>query len=176
MTMGGPGSGKSTALAMSPDFVHIDPDNIRAKLPEWKDATRHGATYMDASSKTHEEASHIAKQMQKQAIEQGKNVIVDGTGGNTKNFMKKMSDLQAAGYKVHVAFTHVPADEGIARAEKRAEKSGRMVPHKTATETYAALPTTLAAARKQADSLMVFDNTERGGKPKLVEHVKERRG
>jgi len=171
MTMGGPGSGKSSAIAnekKSGNFVSVDPDEIRTKLPEWKDATRKGATYMGASAKTHEEASYIAKEMQKQAIEQGKNVNIDGTGGNTKNYVDKIKALKDAGYEVHVAFTHTPEGEGVKRAEKRAEGAGRMVPRETAAKTYAALPKTLAAARKLATSLSVFDNTPAGGRPRLV--------
>ena len=171
MTMGGPGSGKSSALgnlSKEGNFVHVDPDAVREKLPEWKGATRQSATYTGAAAKTHEESSYIAKQMQKRAIEQGKNVIIVGTGGNPDKFEKKMKDLQAAGYDVHVMFTHAPTDEGIRRAEVRGETKGRTVPEYFARATYAALPETLARIKNLATSVQVFDNTTPGGKPKLV--------
>lgn len=177
MTMGGPGSGKSSALGgleKSGWGVHIDPDKFRTQLPEWKEATRPENTYMGAAAATHEESSHIAKELTRRAMAEGKNVIVDGTGGNAKSFMKKVKELQNAGYDVHVAYTTTDADEGLSRAEKRAEHSGRMVPEEFGRQTYAGIPDTFRQMRGVVNSFQVFDNNtpakpgEKPPPPKMI--------
>jgi predicted ABC-type ATPase len=167
MTMGGPGSGKSAAMRDidKSSFVQVNPDDIRVELPEWAAAVDPKATYKDAAAKTHEESSFLAKRVLKEAVEQGKNVLVDGTGGHLEGFLNKMQMLKDHGYKVHVVVAHTDEQTGRGRIAERAEKEGRDVPERMIATTYAAMPKNIGHVMKLADHIKIFDTTSRPAKP-----------
>jgi predicted ABC-type ATPase len=169
MTMGAPASGKSSALkgVDTSKFVKVDPDAIKEKLPEYQKAiSDRSATYVHAAEMAHEESSDIAKRIMAKAIASGNHIIVDGTGSDSAKFLKKMEQLKAAGYHVHVTMPHLDEEAGIARLKARADATGRMVPEKFAREAYRSIPKNFEKITEQADSFALYDNS--GKEPRKV--------
>jgi predicted ABC-type ATPase len=158
--MGAPASGKSSMLkgVDTSKYVKVDPDAIKEKLPEYIKATSDEKnTYRGAAAMAHEESSHIAKQVMKEAVERGHHIIVDGTGADKGKFLAKMEALKAAGYHVHVAMPHLDVAKGMARMADRAEKNGRYVPDDFVRKAYQDIPKNFTEIAKRADSAALFD-------------------
>lgn len=164
MTMGGPGSGKSSMLRSVDEskFVKVDPDDVRTKLPEYKQATSGDTVYRNASAMVHEEASDISKKILDKAIQNGQHVIVDGTGSSADSMIKKMKKLKDAGYHVHLMFAHLDnPDEAMHRVASRAEKTGRYVPESFVRDAYNKIPKNFEKVAREAHSFAVFDTSRR---------------
>lgn len=174
MTMGGPASGKGTVLnKLGEDkdkFVHVDPDEVKGKLPEYvKQVPNHkegtggmhgdgtGPTFRGAAAQVHEESSYVADRIADAAIAGGHNVIIDGTGGNADKFLSKIDKLQKAGYDVRVHYPHLDKEEGVKRAESRAEGSGRYVPTSFIKNTYDKIESNRDKIMSKVDNLTVYD-------------------
>lgn len=129
---GGPASGKSTltrtgAVKLPKDYVDVNPDIVRTMLPEYEKLIAAGDKA--ASSKTHEEASHIAKMVMNLALARHHHVVVDGTGNSGPGkFAQKIRAAQGAGHKVSVVYATIGTEEAAKRAAKRAARTGRHVP------------------------------------------------
>jgi hypothetical protein len=101
--MGTTASGKSGARkTIQPNpfeeygVVEVDPDAIKAMLPEYQQSI--AASAKDAAKITHEESSDIAEQIRKLALEQNKNVIVDGTGKTKEKVEKKIAEARGKNF------------------------------------------------------------------------------
>lgn len=131
---GGPASGKSSALAlpenqdMQPDqAAEIDPDAIKAQLPEYQEMVAGGDKY--AATGAHEESSDLSKRILAEAMTRGLNVLRDGTGdSNPGKFARQMQEMKDAGYDINVFYVNAPTDVAIDRATSRARRTGRWVP------------------------------------------------
>lgn len=165
MTMGGPGSGKSSMLKSVDEsrFVTVDPDGVRTKLPEYKAATEGAKIYRNAAAMTHEESSHIAKRIMSEAIKNGQHIIVDGTGSSADSMLNKMKQLKDAGYHVHLMFAHLnDTNEAVRRVESRAEKTGRYVPESFVREAYDKIPKNFEKIAAEAHTFAMFDTSRKG--------------
>lgn len=145
-TAGGPASGKSTGGGTNPDgdilpadAVKVDVDLIRTWLPEYRmmraerdqqgNIIKHGDPAI--ASSTHDEATDIAREITRQALEQRLNIVVDGTGNTAPGvFGGKHKRFKDAGYNVHVALFDVPTDKAVQRAVVRAHRTDRFLPPK----------------------------------------------
>ncbi len=177
MTMGAPASGKGAVLSGfdRSKFVGIDPDDIKAQLPEYKRATQDRAnTYTKAAPMAHEESTDIAKEILAKAIKAGNHVIVDGTGMDADKYIAKIKTLQAAGYHVHVAMAHLDEEEGIKRLIKRADITGRLVPVDLARGAYKSIPPNFERISRMADSAALYDNS--GADPRKVFETSKKGG
>lgn len=131
---GGTASGKSTGLRAMPeavpgDAVHIDPDAIKALLPEYDEMVRARDRY--AAFGAHEESSDIAKRLTTEAQALRLNLVIDGTGNSGPGkFAGKVRDVVEAGYTVDLFYVSAPAEVALRRAVGRAIRTGRMVPPK----------------------------------------------
>jgi predicted ABC-type ATPase len=129
---GGPASGKSTLVKggdvhLPADAVDINPDTIKAMLPEYKALIDAGDK--SASAKVHEESSHLSKLAMNLALLRKHHVIVDSVGNSEAGkFAGKIRATLDAGYETSVTYATVPTDVALARAETRAKKTGRHVP------------------------------------------------
>lgn len=164
-TMGGPGSGKSASLRNvdTSKYVKVDPDAIKEKLPEYQQAIAdRNATYSHAAAMVHEEASDVAKRIYLESLAAGKHVLVDGTGVSAESLARKMDVAKAAGYHVHLAFTHLDdVNEAQRRIDSRADATGRTVPREYVEKAYKAIPRNFANIAKHADSFEVHDSSKR---------------
>ena len=161
LTMGGPASGKGVVLGKLHEagldkshFVHVDPDEVKGSLPEYKAQVPKdgGKTFVGAAAQVHEESSFVAKQIRDRAIENGHHVVIDGTGGNAEKFVQMIEHLKEKGYEVQVHHPHLDVEEGVKRALARAERSGRHVPEPFIRQTYEAIEKAQGKIKEAAGS------------------------
>ena len=145
--MGGTASGKTTAVKRllevgkgreieDAGFVNFNPDDVKERMPEYQESVdfEHDGqtvTARDAAFMVHEESSDIAHDVLNKALDEGYNVVVDGTGKNADNHIRTIQKLKRLGYEVRLVMPDVDiegSDGAAARAIKRAERSGRFVP------------------------------------------------
>lgn len=159
LMMGGPGSGKSS-LTRSLDtsrFVVINSDDVKEQLPEYKEAVAGNAR--NAAAMVHEESSEIAHQIRNNSINAGKHILFDGTGKNPVDYAAVTKRLQDKGYFVQLLAVHLDADEGVSRAQGRAEREGRFVPEPVIRSTYDAIPGSYEKVSKLTNAAVLYDNT-----------------
>jgi len=164
---GGPASGKSTVMKGVDPGVLIDSDGIKAKLPEYRQMTKAGNPA--AAAYAHEESSALAKQIMARAAKSGMDFTLDGTGDSGYDKMaKKVAEARSSGHKVHGAYVTVDTDEAVRRANKRAARTGRVVPEPVIREIHSSVTKTFsdAVARDLFDSAELWDNN--GPEPVLV--------
>lgn len=159
--MGGTASGKSTFAKAFDDgtLVRVDADAVKKRLPEFGQAL--AASAKDAAYMVHEESSYLAKRIRDLAMEQGKNILFDGTGANAKNYSDMIERLQAKGYKVTLVMSDIPVEMAVQRAAGRAERSGRMVPEDVIRKIYDSLRPNFVKLAAKADSFQLWDNSEK---------------
>ncbi len=167
-TMGGPASGKTYALRDmdTKNFVSVDPDGIKEKLPEYKAATKPESTYRKVAAMAHEESSDIAKRLMHQSIAEGKHTIVDGTGANAASIESKMNAFREAGYKIHLMMPHQEYAAANERVQDRSEREGRLVPSHFVKKAYDVIPGNFEKIASKADSFSLHDAT-RDGAPRV---------
>ena len=177
-TAGGAASGKSALAGQAspernldiPDgAVYINPDDIKALMPEYKELQQRGRADVAAAA-THEESSDIAKLMTALAMQGNYPIIVDGTGNSKGDkFDRKLHAALDAGYNVEARYAHVPVEEALAREKKRAERTGRKVAesllrnqHRTVAQSY-----TQHVLKTTGVHIKVYSTVERG-RPTLI--------
>jgi predicted ABC-type ATPase len=167
---GGPASGKTDLKPAAGDSAVIDPDAVKAQLPEYQAMTK--AKDPAAAAYVHEESSHVAKEAMKEARRRKINYVLDGTGDSSYAKMAgKVNAARDAGYTVHGRYVTVDTDEAVKRARARAQKTGRMVPEPVIRETHASVSSVFDQAAKSGlfDSVQLFDNSTPMGSPaKLI--------
>lgn len=168
---GGPASGKSSLLTtgqvkLPGDAVDVNPDIVKTMLPEYQALVAAGDPL--ASSKVHEESSHIAKMVMAVAVQRKHHVTVDGVGGGGPGkFAGKVRAAIGAGFETEVNYVSIDTEEAERRSIKRAKRSGRLVPtgylraaHREVSERFEEV-VALPGVR-----VRVFDNN--GAKPVLA--------
>lgn len=167
LTMGGPASGKTSLLkhivGNYHDFVGVNPDDVKDELPEYQKAINLGKTKSgapmsarNAAHMAHDESSDVAEEIQKQAIEGRKNVIIDGTGKNIDKYLKKIKVLKDQGYHVQIIMPHVTLGEALKRVSDRARKTGRYVPNEVSIDAHRAIPGNFEKIAHAADEYALF--------------------
>lgn len=163
-TMGGPGSGKTTLLAKLMEgktgFVHIDPDAIKALLPEYQFGVALG--YRGIANTTNVSSGNIATRLGRRVRSAGLNHVWDGTGAHRPGYEEMVKELRKKGYNLQLIAQHVPVDEGIRRAVARAELpisqgGGRFVPLEVVEGSYQKIPRNFEPLAKLFDSASITD-------------------
>ena len=170
MLGGGPAAGKSVATdnptlglpltsdskavkegSASAQAVIVNADLIKEQLPEY--------AAMGAAG-VHEESSMIAKEIYKQALTQGKDVLYDGTGNSSlKSLTGKIDAARQAGYTVNGTYVTCPTEMALDRSVEREEKTGRGVPEGMLRETHANVSQILPDAAPLFDKTVLVDST-----------------
>lgn len=134
---GMPGAGKSTAakdLDASPNSISIDPDRMKAYLPEYNNGL--------GSNALARESGDIADKLMEYAASKRMNIVIDGTmktsGSPSPTLgdgaLGKMAAFKDRGYRVETRFVDVSVEESISsttnRFHEQFQKSGygRYVP------------------------------------------------
>lgn len=174
---GGPASGKGSILKtgnveLPDDAVHLDPDEFKAKLPEYK--SMNGKGDLSAAAVAHEESSYLTKRVSDSAVAGKNNVVLDGTGDSSYEKMAgKVEKAKAGGHRVEAHYVTVDTNEAIRRSDSRAARTGRMVPHETIRNTHASVTGVVrqAEANKLFDKMTLWDNNGSGDPFKVMEQV-----
>lgn len=200
MSGGGPASGKSfvTKNAVgkfdgADSLIKIDPDEIKQMLPGFenmaKDYYEGGADEsknMNAAAFYHEESSALAKRIYAYALENGLNVVYDGTGdGSIGSVAKKIQQARDAGCKVEGEYVTINNDEavkrnrgryehGVEEYEKAKSNGGlnekgekvpapRLVPDDVVLGTHQKVTDISVEVAKMFDKYTLFDNNGKAG-------------
>jgi hypothetical protein len=167
-TAGPMGAGKSHALRFLHSqglfplkaFVRIDPDEIRTRLPEFKTySVRNPNT---AGRLTQKEVGYISEVMTLNALEEGKNALVDGSLRDREWYDSYITKLKSLFPKLKIAIIQVTAsdDNVLVRAKKRAEVTGRVVPEEVILQASKAIPGSVEELKRHADFMAVFNNDD----------------
>lgn len=170
---GAPANGKSTLvdskLIGNPEnVVHIDPDQIKARLPEYKAMTSAGD--FQAASFTHEESSLISKKLLAKANERKLDMVVDGVGdGGIDKIEAKVAGMKRAGFYTRADYVSLDTDLSLNLATARALKTGREVPKAYIEKMNSEISHLVPELQKRNvfDELNLWD-TNIAGKPRLV--------
>lgn len=165
MMGGGPAAGKSTMVNTGavkiPDEKHgvyVDPDAIKAKLPEYQQMIKAGD--QNAARYAHEESSALAKRVYEVAAKNGYDVVYDGTGdGSVGSVKKKLATATANGMKTKGVYATVPTETAVQRANARAAKTGRVVPEEQIRGTHKKVSQILPEVASMFDSVELYDTT-----------------
>jgi predicted ABC-type ATPase len=176
---GGSGAGKSTLLRSGvspiPDArVVSNPDTAKDFIPEFQQGK--AAKDDGIAHAVHEESSMMSKEVQRRALEQGMNLVVDGTGDS--DFKKIAGKVQAmrdrGASRVNGEYVTIPTEDAIARAMKRSldpasESYGRVVPEKVIRSIHEGVSETVPQILEARlyDEFRLWDNSGEG-KPRLV--------
>lgn len=149
LTMGLPGSGKSTAITNLYGFDHsftvIDPDLAKAGHPDY-DPKNPQALHTWSKSVT--DAQLAA------ALDAREDVIIDGTGTNAEKMVQRINRLHGLGYTVTVLYVRVSLDTAIARNARRA----RTVPEEIVREKAELITTAAEIVAAYADDFVTYHN------------------
>lgn len=132
MLGGGPASGKSTALktgkvAIPDDAVHLDQDEVKKLLPEYRKLAEVHDPY--ASDAVHREAADLYAAIEAEARRRKQNLILEGTADSgPRQLVNHAKELKHQGYAIDLMYATVPTAIAEERAKKRAEATGRAVP------------------------------------------------
>lgn len=156
---GPPGSGKSTAIKTDGAYFGVEsdakgnPSNFAVVNPdEMKDLlikeglvpseyfTEYGLGPLEVASPIHEESSYLAKAYKKRLMDEGYNVLLDGTyGGKPDKEQKKVDELMDQGYTVTGALVDGQIKQSYINAANRHQAppatmgdpyAGRFVPQR----------------------------------------------
>lgn len=180
---GQPGSGKSELageaireMRQSGGAVVIDADRMREENPRYKQLSKDDP--QNAADRTQKEAGEWATRLTMAAVEERRNLVVDGTMRNAENVRDLTTRLKDAGYDVEARVMAVNPETSITRARLRFEEqvsergSGRFVNQEQHDKAYAELPRSVAAleAEKLVDRIKIYDSNQRP----IYENAQER--
>ncbi|MBC3909707.1 zeta toxin family protein [Undibacterium umbellatum] len=182
---GQPGSGKGGLTRKAEqelqkeNTIVIDVDALRENHPKYQAWQRNPETEKIAADLSHEDASAWSKKLFASAVENRRNILVDGTLGSPANAEKQFAVLKEAGYDIIVRGLAVQPEVSHLGVLKRFEEGKqsqqpRWVPPNVEGAAYEGLPKTLHLAEvKQAEygakvqvldrgMNVLFDNREAG--------------
>lgn len=148
LTMGLPGSGKSTSLAKKFDvsqYTIIDPDTFKKNHPDYDPKN---------PSALHSYSKIEADKLLNATIAKGDNLILDGTGCNAEKLVQVTKDLQVNGYDVTLFYVIVPVKIAIERNAKRE----RTVPVEIILEKAQVIETSFEIVSRYADKIELYHN------------------
>lgn len=149
-------------------FVRVDPDSLRELLPETDEYIRRDAT--TAGQLTQKEVGYISEVLALNALEQGKNLLIDGSLRNAQWYIQYIASLRSKFPRLKFAIIAVVAAEETirARAANRARETGRFVPDFIMKETIEQLPKSLATLSPLVDVVVTFANEADDDEPHIV--------
>lgn len=124
---GGFASGKGRVVNTHPDVpesaITLDPDKIKAMLPEFKELN--AAKDEEANLRVYEEAWDIAQLIAHRIQSEGLDVVVDGVGNTSSDEMlERVQQYLDAGYEAPKAvYVSIPTDLAVERAQSRAAQA-----------------------------------------------------
>jgi len=130
LTMGAPGSGKSTVLQAiglcQSGVVLVDPDDFKRDLVEYQlGIAAHDRLSAD---RVHRESSMLAKATRDRAMEISRDLCIDGVMSKRESAIELITRLRDSGYNITIVSVTVPLEVSIQRVQSRGQVTGRFVP------------------------------------------------
>ncbi|MGI9250737.1 MAG: zeta toxin family protein [Pseudohongiellaceae bacterium] len=173
IVIGGPGAGKTSALARplakEKGSLIIDPDDAKEALPEFDNGK--------GSVQVHKEGSAISDKVLQTAVSNGDNVILSRTGKSIDKLRKLIELLEKQGYSVNLH--HVDLDPAVAlgRVIERHGREGRVVPPELVESAAIKSKENFEILRKEGklNGFSEFSNDVPAGSPARVISATEKR-
>ena len=127
------------------NYTLVDPDVEKQNHPEYDP---------NHPEILHQWSKERANQKRLQAMSNGDNLIIDGTGTNAEKMVKYINDLQALGYEVTLLFVSVTLKTSLKRNAQRE----RTVPEHIVREKAEVITTSFEIVSRYADKVRVIDN------------------
>lgn len=171
---GQPGAGKSALAAeavrelrASGGAVVIDADRMREENPRYKQLSKEDP--QNAADRTQKEAGEWATRLTMAAVENRRNLVVDGTMRSPENIRDLAMRLKDNGYEVEARVLAVNPETSMTRARLRFEEqvaergTGRFVNKEQHDNAYAGMAESVRALErdKLTDSVRVYDANQR---------------
>lgn len=166
-TAGAMGAGKSWTIRQLgarghfplTSFVAVDPDDIRRHLPEFKWFIERFP--QQAGEWTRKEAGYIAELLTQVALEQGKNVLVDGSLRDAAWYLTYFRQLRQLNSRLQIGILHITAPRSLvfSRAHERSKSTGRVVPHHTLEDALEQVPKSVNILRQVVDFFAELHNS-----------------
>lgn len=139
-------------------FVRVDPDDIRALLPEYKEYIQRD--FSTAGRLTQKEVGYLSEVLTLYALDDGKNVLVDGSLRNADWHRMYIQDVRDQFQGIRIAIIHVFASEStvLARCKRREAITGRHVPEDLIRDTMLQLPTCIYKLAPYVDCVISLEN------------------
>lgn len=118
--LGGPASGKSTVRQSYPgveEFIILDSDDVKAKLPEYQELVDNGER--GAAAFVHEESSYLVHLLRDFAIDERYNVLIDGVGLSFRGYAALVETLLQRNYQVQIVMVDASHEIALTRARLR---------------------------------------------------------
>ena len=140
------------------NYAHIDTDNIREAIPEFKQAVKQRAK--NAGTIVNDEASSIADEALHKALKNRNNLVFEGVGADKEWMNYLVKELRKKrDYKVVVLVLHEEdVDAAITRAEDRGRRKGRFVPKDYIREAQPKIPGSFTSINKDIDEFSVYQS------------------
>lgn len=167
---GGGGSGKGTVLkaliangeipgtGKAPSVLHIDPDDVKERIPEFGKFKEAGDSR--GAAMVHAESSLIAGEATTRALALKTDIVLDRTLSRQAEGLAEIQALRDAGYEIRLIGVSLDTAEALRRAEKRAQHSWRYVPPRLLIAAHQGFAAAWDAYAAAVDSARLFDNNE----------------
>ena len=166
-TAGAMGAGKSHTLVWLShqgifpleSFVRVDPDALRELLPESKEYIAREAS---TGRLTQKEVGCMSEILTLYALQQGKNVLVDGSLRDSEWYRLYIESLRKQYQRIKTAIVHVVASEKtvFSRCKKREAITGRHVPEEVVKASMEQLPRSIALLAPFVDVVVTLENED----------------
>mmetsp|Transcript_14177 Transcript_14177/g.30320 ORF Transcript_14177/g.30320 Transcript_14177/m.30320 type:complete len:515 (-) Transcript_14177:337-1881(-) len=150
-----------------PDLVQIDPDNFKAAFPEWPGYVT--ACRKSAGINTRRESGYLVEVAQHVAMDEQKNVWVDGSLRDGDWYSKVFDTLRRTRpeYRIAILYVYAEKDVVLKRAADRAELTGREVPESELLDSIKRVPQSVEQLSHKADFTAHISNNPWHPEPKL---------
>lgn len=153
-------------------FVYLDPDAIKARLPEMQAAFLAEDT-ANAASLAHKESGYICELAVRQAICEGRNILIDGSLRDRLWYRQELTRLHKEHPNYRIAILHVMASDStvLKRVARRSAVTHRVVPEGLVRLAYQQVPLSVASLAGDVDFIAHIDND--GSEPQLLAPMDE---
>lgn len=174
---GAPATGKSSLeksgqVTYPEGILRIDPDGIKAELPEYKLMADNKMS--KAASLVHEESSKITKDVVNNAAANKLDAVIDTVGdGSFEKVAEKAKQQRDAGKRVVAHYVTTDVATSLSREADRAQRTGRKVPDDYIKSMHKEISTIFPklADNNTFNELHLYDNN--GASPKLIYSKKD---
>jgi predicted kinase len=150
-------------------FVAVDPDEIRRRLPEFSVYVT--KTPERAGELTRKEAGMMAEILTNFALEQGMNVLVDGSLKDAvwyENYFQKLRHGHPL-LKIGIIHVKAPLEAILERIRQRGKETGRVVPMDALKRSIVQVPIAVEQLRHSVDFFLEIDNPQEPTTPILAD-------